>query len=373
MFKGKATLEATRSFLDRNQVHPSQRRDFCNMQVSSLAVGTYLGHMDEVTDAKVAAACVQSFKMGCNFVDSAINYRGQRAERSVGEAIKQGILSKVIMREEIFVSTKGGFIPYEGAPTRDVSALFRDQYVSRGIAKDADLIAGCHCLDPSYLLDQIERSRKNLGLETIDLFYLHNPEIQLEEIPERIFYAKLLDAFVALEKAVVAGKIAAYGMATWGAFREDPKAQTSVQLEKCVEAAAQAAEIAETSEHHFRAIQLPFNLAMPEAALVKTQKFGTSMISPIEAAQAFDLNVAVSVPLFQARLCHNLPDFIVENFPKEFSQAYCALAFASSYPGVDSAMVGMKQAQHVEHNLAFLKQPTLTEQQIHKIVQSMLA
>ena len=42
-----------------------------------------------------------------------------------------------------------------------------------------------HCMSPAYLENQIERSRRNLGMETIDLFYVHNPESQLATFPAR--------------------------------------------------------------------------------------------------------------------------------------------------------------------------------------------
>ena len=372
MFKGKARADAAKQFLDRRGVDPGQIREFCGIPVSSLALGTYLGDMNEVVDVKVALACVLATDNGCNFFDSAINYRAQRAERSIGEALRRLTLSGKMTREEVFISTKGGFVPFDGRPVSDVTKLFEEQYVSRGVAKSGDLLGGCHCMEPAYLSDQIDKSRKNLNVETIDLYYLHNPETQLEELPDRIFYDKLVMAFGALEKAVAEGRIAAYGIATWNGLRCEATSQTSLQLEKCILAAEKAADLVGARSHSFKAIQLPLNLAMPEAAMLKTQKFGQNMMSAIDAAAGFDLNVAVSVPLFQARLCHNLPDFILEKFPKELSQAHCALSFATGFPGVDAAMVGMKAAEHVTHNLELLKRPPLTENQLREVIKSMV-
>lgn len=372
MFKGKAQPQATAEYLTRQGIHPSQRREFCSVPVSALAVGTYLGELNEVTDMKVALACVAAAEQGCNFFDSAINYRGQRGERSVGEALRRLILSGKARREELFVSSKGGFVPFEGAAVTDLVKLFDEQYVRKGVTGAADLVAGCHCMAPAYLENQLERSRRNLGLETIDLYYLHNPETQLEETPERLFYRRLEDAFVALEQAIAAGKIGGYGLATWNGFREEPGSQTSLQLEKCVLAAEGAASRAGASRPGLKAIQLPLNLAMPEAAFLKTQKFGGSMLTAIEAAKALGLSVAVSAPLFQSRLCHNLPEFLLESFPKDLSQAHCALAFATAFEGVSAAMVGMKQSDHVRHNLALLKRASLTGEELESVIKSMV-
>ncbi|MEW6058296.1 MAG: aldo/keto reductase [Bdellovibrionota bacterium] len=373
MFKGKATQRAAEDYLKRHGVNPAQMREFCGIPVSALALGTYLGGMDEVTDSKVTQACLLALELGCNFFDSAINYRAQRAERSIGEALRRAILSGKAKREEIFVSTKGGFVPFESQPVPDVVGLFEDRYVKTGVANRADLIAGCHCMEPAYIENQIDRSRANLQLETIDLYYLHNPETQLEELPERLFYEKLEKAFIALEKAVQSGRIGAYGMATWSAFREELGAQTAVQLERCVVAAERAAESLGLEKHHFAAIQTPLNLAMPEAALIRTQRLGQDILPAIDAAHVLGLSVAVSVPLFQARLCHGLPDFIVEKFPERFSQAQCALSFATAFASVDVAMVGMKMAEHVRHNLEFLRTEGLSEGELKSVIEAMVA
>src|SRR5262249_59649573 len=81
---------------------------------------------------------------------------------------------------------------------------------------------GADCMTRRYLRDQIDRSRANLGLETLDVYYLHNPETQLGEVDRAEFMARVRAAFGALEEAVAAGSIARYGTATWTGYRVDP-------------------------------------------------------------------------------------------------------------------------------------------------------
>lgn len=50
--------------------------------------GTYLGEADEATDEKIIQAILQAVNRGVNVIDTAINYRGQRAERAVGKAVE---------------------------------------------------------------------------------------------------------------------------------------------------------------------------------------------------------------------------------------------------------------------------------------------
>ena len=88
----------------------------------------------------------------------------------------------------------------------DPRAYFHREYVETGVLDPKELAGGMHCMSPAYLENQIERSRRNLGLETIDLFYIHNPESQLADVSREVFRQRLKDAFAALEKLAKAGK-----------------------------------------------------------------------------------------------------------------------------------------------------------------------
>ena len=356
MFKGHCEVAPARAFLESAGIHPDERREFCGLPVSSVALGTYLGAMDFSTDHKVAQATVMAADAGINCFDSAINYRGQRGEKSLGEGFRRLFLMGKVKREQVFVSTKGGFVPFEGVAEEDYTALFHREYVDKGIAAESDLIAECHCFHPAFLENQLERSRRNLGLETIDLYYLHNPETQLEEVPARVLEERLLDAFRFLERARTEGRIQYYGLATWDGFRVGTDALDHLDLVKIVEI-AQAA-VPHGGSHGLKAIQLPLNLAMNESAFKATQR-GASAIS---AAQRLGLSVAVSAPLYQSRLCDSdMPEFLTKYFPEGLTDAQRALLFAVSVPGVASAMTGMKEKEHVDENAAILRMARLSD------------
>jgi hypothetical protein len=55
-------------------------------------------------------------------------------------------------------------------------------------------------MTPKYSGHQIEVSRRNLGGETIDFFYLHNPDTQLGRLSKDEFYTLLREAFEVLEE-----------------------------------------------------------------------------------------------------------------------------------------------------------------------------
>lgn len=339
-----------------SEIHASHQRLLDGFPIRSMALGTYLGNYDEKTDQQTIDAIKLAVSKGLNFIDTAINYRCMHSERAIGSAIRG------LDRKTLFISTKGGFVPYDGEPTLDVQSLFEKEYVEKGIAEQKDLVAGCHCMTPDYLRDQIEKSRANLGLETIDLYYLHNPETQIPAVGVEEFYRRLEKAFETLEEACAQNKIARYGIATWNAFREaalDPKL---VQLERCVEIAKKIAG----EKHHFKAVQAPFNLGLPEICLVESQRVEGRSLTFLEAAQDLEIAVLTSVPLMQGQLAQGLPPIIREALGLQ-TDAQRSIRFVVSTPGVTSAMVGMKTVAHVEENLKVLENPVVPFETLSRV------
>lgn len=123
--------------------------------------------------------------------------------------------------------------------------------------EESDIIAETHCMHPNFLDFQLETSLKNLGLETLDLYYLHNSaESQLALSGEGKFYDKLAKSFEFLEEKVSEGKIKNYGMATFNCFRSPPEEEgIFVSLHKCFELAKKVAG----EDNHFNFVQTPIN------------------------------------------------------------------------------------------------------------------
>ena len=99
--------------------------------------------------------------MGGNVIDTASNYRFQRSERSIGKALQE--LPEDVDRSELFIATKGGFLPFDNEPPTNVESYFEENFVKKGIAKTDDLIGGSHCMTPDYLQSQIDQSLMNIG------------------------------------------------------------------------------------------------------------------------------------------------------------------------------------------------------------------
>src|ERR1700676_1036693 len=257
-----ATSDSTKKYAARfeTRVAAGHFREQQGLWLSSIGIGTYLGEPDAGTDQAYADAIVAAVESGANVIDSAINYRLQRSERSVRAALEE-LARRGFAREEFLICTKGGFLTPDGDIAADASEYFNREYVATEILREGDVAAGCHSMAPRFLADQLERSRRNLGVETIDVYYLHNPETQLGEVPREMFNSRVRAAFEFLESAVAAAKIHFYGMATWNAFRNGENDQDFLSL-AAMESLAQ--DVAGGS-HHFRFVQLPCNLGMTEA------------------------------------------------------------------------------------------------------------
>jgi len=350
---GKATPSGTKRFADRfaGSFEPDFYRAISSrLVISSIGMGTYLGECDDSEDNRYVKALTAGVKHGLNVLDTAINYRCQRSERVVGRALKKLIDSGVVDRSEIVVCTKGGYVPLEGAPpsSRDEYDAYLDrEYFSASIMTRSDVVAGGHCIRPHFIANQIERSRANLGVECIDIFYLHNPEQQLDSVTRENFHKLMLDAFTELEAQVKAGRIASYGCATWNGFRIPQNAKNHLSLHDLVEIAKKAGG----KSHHFHFVQLPVNLAMTEAVRAPTQKLNGTNAALLDAAKKFGISVVASASLMQGQLTQQLPDGVRSLFPDLATDAQRAIAFVRSLP-LATALVGTRSVSHLDENIA---------------------
>ena len=364
---GRATAQATLRYAARFQGRTAAghfREAEGGLFFSSIGTGTYLGEPDDATDAAYRDAVVAAVEGGFNVVDSAINYRLQRSERSVGAALTE-LTSKGFSRDEIIICTKAGFLTPDAQMPADPNEYFGREYLERGIFRAEDIAAGCHCMAPGFLADQIERSRRNLRVQCIDVFYLHNPETQLSEVPRAEFRRRIGEAFKYLESAVAAGTIGAYGMATWNAFRDDPKALGYLSLAEMNEIAVEAGG----DHHHFRYVQLPFNLAMPEALTRTNQMVNGKSLAMVQAARAMGIYLISSAALLQGQLVKNLPPFLSAALGLQ-GNSTLALQFARSVPGFTTALVGMSRLEHVKANLSLVAIEPASRNQFLKLFES---
>jgi aryl-alcohol dehydrogenase-like predicted oxidoreductase len=363
-----ATLEGTRRYVERlgsraARGHFRQQQNLC---VATIGLGTYLGHWDDRTDKMYGEAIKRAIELGSNVIDSAINYRFQRSERAIGMALKQLFDAGKAERDGIIVATKGGFLPFDNEPPRDARSWIMENIINIGVARPEEIVAGSHCMAPGYLENQLTRSLENLGLDAVDIYYIHNPETQLGAVSREEFNRRLRAAFEFLERAVTDGRMQLYGTATWNGYRQPTGARDYLSLGDIVKIAREVAG----EDHHFRVIQLPYNLAMPEAITEPNQTVDGEQLSTLMAADRLGITVMCSATLLQAKLTQNLPPFVGQALEGLSTDAQRAIQFVRSTPGVTTALVGMSQRSHAEENLAVAKVPPASVEDFFKMFAS---
>jgi aryl-alcohol dehydrogenase-like predicted oxidoreductase len=357
---GFATADGTLRYRDmgiKKGMEPRHFRSFLSLSIASLGAGTYLGEADSLTDRLVEEAVYESVASGgVNVVDTAINYRMQKAERSIGRTLERLMNEGLVKRDELFIATKNGYLTSDGDLPKDFWRYVQEEYIRAGKLKVDEIAGEVHSMAPRFLLDQLERSLENLGVECIDLVYLHNAaESWIPEIGYRSFLERVANVFSLYEKKRSEGKIRYYGFASWTCFRVPRGEPEYASLADLVEVAKNVGG----AEHGFRFIQLPFNPAMSEALSAKNQRIADEPLTTFEAAQRLGLGVFTSAPFAEGRLLNHtrVPEL-------EGSRALSLLQFArSAHPAVMAALVGQKDPVHVRENVRIGRIPPLTEEE----------
>ncbi len=145
------------------------------LQISEVALGSWLTYGRSVDDASAAEIIARAFDLGVNFFDTANVYAAGAAEEVVGRAIRD------LPRDEIVVGTKLYF-PMGGKPNQ--SGLSR-----------------------KHIREQAELSLKRLGLDYVDLYQAHRHD---ESTP-------LEETLRAFDDLVRAGKVLYVGVSMWSA------------------------------------------------------------------------------------------------------------------------------------------------------------
>ncbi len=323
-------------------------KEFLDLKLSEMGIGTYLGELDEETDRMYYETIKEGILKGINVVDTAINYRYMKSERVIGRVLQE------LGRDKAIVSTKGGYIPYDAESGEDPREYFEKNFIQTGIVNLKEMTPQGHYLGREFIDWCFNKSLENLRTDYIDVYFLHNPEEQLLYIERECFNQKVKECFELLEEKVSQGKLKYYGLATWHGFRLTPSSRQYLNLSELLEIAKQVAG----DEHHFKFIQLPYNLGMPEAFTLKNQVVNGRQLSTLEAAQELGIYTYISATIYQGNVIGRIPEKLKEFFGFE-KDVHVAIQFVRSTPGVGTYLIGMKRKEHLHENLEVLKYPPL--------------
>lgn len=305
-------------------------RGFFQGNLSRLGLGTHLGDITPEFCQKQQDSIRYALCHGINIIDTAINYRGNIAERDVGNAISELIRTGLRQREDIFVASKAGLLYGDIAEKRNPKKYFEEILEPAGIPwSDYSETNGLYqTLNPKHFEIALEKSLNNLQLETLDTHYIHIPEITFANCDDDLFYRQLETLFAWYEEKIAAGKLRSYGMALEFVTMKPEETKWNFSMERVNELAKKAGG----GHSNLRFIQLPYSTLYPSALTHKTQKIGRQDMSMIEACHTLGLTVVGSMPYAMG---HGFDRFTVSEM----------LRFALD--GVDIVNVGSCNIEHI--------------------------
>lgn len=371
ILNGYATPSGTKEYLEYalQRGKPSAHfRLFDGLYLSSIGMGTYLGQPNAEDDDAMENAVYESIKSGAvNVIDTAINYRAMKSEKTIGRALLRLETDGIISRDNVFVCTKNGYITNDGDYSNiDVMEYMQKMFISTGIIEASDISSGYNVLNPNYIRRCIDKSLSNMRVDAIDLVYIHNSfESWHEDISKEEFMDMLSKVFDVYEKYRSIGKIRYYGMATWTCFRVMPDNKEYLSLQEVVK----LAEKVGGKEHGFRFIQLPYNLAYSEALLLKSQSAGGQKnLTILEAAETLGIHIFTSIPLFQSRLLRaQIPDYMGLS-----DQVLKLVQVIRSSPAVIAPLIGYKKKEHLDQDLKIAEIPPLNSKEFEQVIHTLL-
>lgn len=217
-----------------------------------------------------------AIESGCSFVDTSANYTDGESERLIGEVLEES-------SKEVTVITKAGYI--QGENIGRFSKL-KEKHPEIEFVDHHEALK--HSIDPLFLRDQIELSKKRLGLETLDAVLLHNPEYFLKSNPKEQdeYYSRMRKAFRFLNNQVKEGSIKAFGISCNTLIESEDHEEYTDFMKVWV-----AAQEAGASEN-FKYVQFPLNLV--EMGAVRPRFDGLGLI---QKAQSLGLTTIANRPL----------------------------------------------------------------------------
>jgi aryl-alcohol dehydrogenase-like predicted oxidoreductase len=295
-----ATPEATAALAVRHASdlpHGYARLGSTGLTVSRVGFGGYRVEDDNDDHRRALGAALDA---GCNLIDTSTNYADGGSERLVGS-----VLGGRPDREAVVVVSKIGYVQGE-----NLALALDREHRGAPFPEMVKYMDGCwHCIHPEFLADQLDRSLGRLGLPTLDVCLLHNPEYFFSDAKRRHrgaldtlrreFDRRLREAFGFFEQAARAGKILWYGVSsnTATAAPHDPEATSLGRM-------LAAAEAAGGPEHRFRVLQVPLNLFESGGVLVRNTGPGDGRTA-LELAAASGVGVLINRPL-NAFVAHRL-------------------------------------------------------------------
>lgn len=307
--------------------------------MTKIALGTHLGDFSNEDSEKYVNAISYALKNGILTIDGAINYRGMCSEKDEGAAIHKLMEDGILRREDFCITSKAGLLFGDILEGMNPTSYLKKVLEPRGITiHDFFEYHGLYqTLHPDFYEIALEKSLQNLGLDTLDVHYIHIPEITRLGVSEDVFYEQMERLFLWYEAKVKEGKIRYYGIALEFMGREPLDEKWHFEIEKLKAMADKVCN----GNSHFKYVLFEYNLLCPYAQTACSQTVDGCMMSLADACKKLGLKTVGSMPFamgagFEKYSKKELLDFALD--------------------GVDHVIVGSKNSEHIAEILQLIKE-----------------
>lgn len=365
---------------------------------SLIGFGAYrIGYKDYLSYPQCEESLRHAIQEGVNIIDTSSTYSNGQSETLIGSTVKKLIHNKSIKRQDIILMSKAGYVQegsLELATRKELNNKpFKNMYRMSN--------EFWYCIHPDFLKDQVERSLKRLNVDTLDVFFIHNPEVilkyyELNGVDRNTAKEKFLDslkrAFLSLEGLAENNIIKAYGVSsnTLGSTTEDFTSISLVEIQNIIKT---------SGLKHFKLIQVPFNWLeispgycdidnSRETTFSFANKNNIGVITNRPLNSMLDNNlIRLTQPtsiyfnkdLSQKekqgydnwlKLSNDLKKIFLketENIPgyKDAPLSQIVLSSLAWFPGISCTLCGMRREEYVEDCKNALKRPPILEAKNH--------
>ncbi|MFP4487263.1 MAG: aldo/keto reductase [Campylobacterales bacterium] len=367
MLKGFATKEGTTRVAERTKSSDDFYKEGDGLLFSSISLGGFApeAYREENYIYSFKDSFLEAIKQGCNHFVTALSYRYTKTTQELAEALGEAFRAGLLKRDEVIISEKAGFIPLAYPFPKNPYRWIQEELVDTNICTKEDVVSDQYCIAPEFIEYSCDRSRDILGVETIDIFYIQNPEFMLGFLDRKEVLKRLEKAFKRCEELVKKGKIKRYGVATWNSFMYEKDNLEYLSLKELLDMAKKVGG----KEHSFKYILFPYNLAKVQAATMKTQRGKNGDVSIFEAASELGVEMIGVSPflrmnLFKAPFGEKFRALCGEVAMSDIQRA---LQFARSNGFTVTTVFSSTKKEHIEHNFELKDIPKISSNNYAKI------
>ena len=326
--------------------------------IKRLGIGLYLGDECDSVDKQMLNVINAAVSEGINTFDCAPCYRNSKSEKLIGAFMRNN------PNENLFVSTKGGFIPFDFSKGREqeekyLQKLIHEQYIKEELL-DRELF---QTFDTAYLDYSLSESLKIIFPRTYyDVYYIHNPEYVLEKKGRDKYIEIMKEVLLWLKVKIDEGVIKSFGVSSWEGFFNKNETHR-LQLDELVQLSFNIG-----IGHHFKYVQVPYNILETRALFSKSQNHKGIEKSLIRLAKELGISMVTSAPLAQGKINKiKFPNKLFSIFGP-LTPAQMSMAFVLSTPGIECSLLGTSSVNHLNEIVEIIKKEKYGYEYFSKIL-----